>query len=189
MNTGESTDHLTITIDPVEESPIGGVYFLVRASVNGEPLSDVLDVDEFFKSVAPLDSLVATQNKKSSKARLAPITERLPLFNCTCGFFGCGGYYVDVTVTTTALLWESTFIHTSSQPPRRFTFSWENIRTVSEAVIYGIINAMSQYPKTEIGSGVMSGDLAKKLPLYRQQLDNLITITDFKPVTPSLLSG
>ena len=71
-------DQLAVTIAPEEETDYGepalGLY--ASAVVNGQELPEVLDIDVFFEALTG--------------------SGPLPLFTCTCGVFGCGGYYVGV---------------------------------------------------------------------------------------------
>ena len=166
-------DKLTIAIDPAEDnSASNGVFFTVNASINGEALSEWLDVDEFFQSLNLLDDLVAAlyrSRTKTRRAALAPLTKQIPIFNCSCGCFGCGGYSVDVTPTPEALLWESEFAHASqcAQAARReFSLPWSNIRDVAGELLAAIYNVIPQSLSGEVGSAVMSVNLARDFPSF-----------------------
>lgn len=61
-----------------------------------------------------------------------------PMFTCTCGIFGCGGYYVNVSHTSEGILWstERTPFKEFSELPHLnrtiFHFTWEGIVSVAQ---------------------------------------------------------
>lgn len=61
-----------------------------------------------------------------------------PMFTCTCGIFGCGGYYVDVVHDNEAMIWttqQSPYEDKTIKSTNRFVFSWSNIIDFSEKLI------------------------------------------------------
>lgn len=65
---------------------------------------------------------------------------KFPMFTCTCGIFGCGGYYVDVLHTNTTVTWiteQSPFTNASDESSNVFIFSWSNLLNFAEELIRG----------------------------------------------------
>jgi hypothetical protein len=171
----EQQDELTVSFSPVEESHFdkGGVLFLVTASVNGTTLPDVLDVDEFFKSL----SIDLLPTRRSGKRSRLPSAQRYPLFNCTCGVFGCGGYYVDVIIRTDGLIWENIYAtldkHQEPFARWRYVFSWDNIREISGELIAAIHGAQAQSPSGEVRYGDTGVEVTERLPFYLERYQGL----------------
>jgi hypothetical protein len=171
----DGMDELTVSISPAEPNGfLGGVYFLVTASVNGTPLFDYLDVDEFFKSLDP-ESGEGRRNAPR-KGAIGVVTRWLPIFNCDCGVFGCGGYHVDVTLTRDALLWEG-----ASPDPNAiaagtavvYSFPWRNVRDVAGELIAAIYTAQAQSPSGEVRYGTTGVEVTERLPYYLERYEAL----------------
>jgi hypothetical protein len=63
---------------------------------------------------------------------------KYPMFTCTCGIFGCGGYYVDVVHNNETMIWtteQSPFTDSTFKDSNRFVFSWSNIIEFTEELI------------------------------------------------------
>ncbi|WP_052714227.1 hypothetical protein [Paenibacillus dauci] len=85
--------------------------------INGNKLAEdeILVIDEFFDSL------------------LRP--GKYPLFTCTCGIFGCGGYYVEVIHDTHSITWiteQSPFEDQLISTSKEFVFSRNHIVEVAE---------------------------------------------------------
>lgn len=79
---------------------------------------DKLDEEVFFKSL------------------LTP--GRYPMFTCTCGIFGCGGYYVEVIHEDKFVIWlteQTPFEDRSVKSLNTFIFSWDHIINFSEEFV------------------------------------------------------
>jgi len=66
---------------------------------------------------------------------------KYPMFTCTCGIFGCGGYYVDVVHKDKTIIWtthQSPFEDSAIKSTNRFVFLWSNIIDFSEELIRGL---------------------------------------------------
>jgi hypothetical protein len=64
-----------------------------------------------------------------------------PMFTCTCGIFGCGGYYVGVAHDNETMIWttqQSPFEDITLKSTNRFVFSWSNIIDFTEELILGL---------------------------------------------------
>lgn len=63
---------------------------------------------------------------------------KYPMFTCTCGIFGCGGYYVDVAHRDQYIIWsieQNPFEGEMSSPSHIFTFLRSDIiRAASELI-------------------------------------------------------
>src|SRR5579872_4127979 len=90
-------DQWAVTLAPAEgagyNEPTLGLY--AAAVVNGQELPEVLDIGVFFGALT------------GAGVR--------PLFTCTCGVFGCGGYYIGGARTAEAWIWRNRY------PPGRRT--------------------------------------------------------------------
>jgi len=96
--------------------------------INGSKLDEdeVFVVEEFFKSI------------------LNP--GKYPLFTCTCGIFGCGGYYIEVIHEVESVIWlteQSPFDDRTVKSSNKFIFSWEQIFKFSEDLIQKFENLKS----------------------------------------------
>lgn len=62
-----------------------------------------------------------------------------PMFTCTCGIFGCGGYFVNVAHTTKGITWKMENIPLkllqNEKPPTKFHFTWEVITTAAQQLL------------------------------------------------------
>lgn len=60
------------------------------------------------------------------------------MFTCTCGIFGCGGYYIDVIHNNKTMIWtteHSLFTDRTIKSSNRFIFSWSNVIEFTEELI------------------------------------------------------
>ncbi|MFU1795607.1 hypothetical protein ACM1RC_17230 [Paenibacillus azoreducens] len=104
------------------------VEWIISLYINGDKLDEdeVFVEEEFFKSL------------------LSP--RKYPMFTCTCGVFGCGGYYVEVIHESDELIWlteQSPFMDRSIKSSNRFVFSWNQIISFSEELIHKFENLKS----------------------------------------------
>ncbi|RRJ63682.1 hypothetical protein EHV15_12635 [Paenibacillus oralis] len=63
---------------------------------------------------------------------------KYPMFTCTCGIFGCGGYYVDVFYEGDSVIWlteQSPFMDKSIPAANRFVFSRNNMIEFSKQLV------------------------------------------------------
>lgn len=172
-------DKLAVEIEPcLEDAMEGGALFLVHVFVNGEALPDVLDVDVFFNG---LDTgHLGRPERRAGKNRhwKNPIW-RMPPFNCSCGVFGCGGYYVDVTVAPNALIWANHYRSMSlrEEPVKRWRgeFAWENVVAVAGEILAGICVAQARSPNGEVRYGTSGVEVTERLPFYRERRESLKT--------------
>jgi hypothetical protein len=93
--------------------------------------------------------------------------------------FGCSGYYVDVTINPENLVWQSAAdpeSPTALLEPWRYAFAWSHVRSIAEELIVVIQNMAKQNPGSAVGCGVLSVDLAERLPYYMEVLETLNTV-------------
>lgn len=68
------------------------------------------------------------------------------MFTCTCGIFGCGGYYVDVVHNNETMIWtteQSPFMDSTIKSSNIFVFLWTNIIEFTEEFIQGLAELKS----------------------------------------------
>lgn len=62
-----------------------------------------------------------------------------PMFTCTCGIFGCGGYFVNVAHTSEGITWKTErtpFKELQHQEqPTKFNFTWEVITKATQQLL------------------------------------------------------
>lgn len=107
-------------ITKVKGRMISSVDWRLMLYINENKLDEdeVFVVEEFFKSL------------------LNP--GRYPLFTCSCGVFGCGGYYVEVVHETEGIIWlteQSPFNDHTIESSNKFIFSWVQIIKFSKGLI------------------------------------------------------
>lgn len=71
---------------------------------------------------------------------------KYPMFTCTCGIFGCGGYYVEVIHGGERVIWlteQSPFEDRSLKSSNKFVFSWYQIISFSEELLHKFENLNS----------------------------------------------
>lgn len=152
-------DRLDVSISPFEdnEAPFGGIVFTVTAAVNGRSLPDWLDVDEFFNALGR--------------------SGRLPIFNCSCGVLGCGGYFVDVQSAADCWVWANRYSGewASIKPfdECRFVFPWRNVREAAGLLLAMLYTITAQRPGEPVYSATTGLDLAERLPYYVDKYNSL----------------
>ncbi|MBI5930607.1 MAG: hypothetical protein HY862_14965 [Chloroflexi bacterium] len=74
---------------------------------------------------------------------------RIPLFNCQCGFFGCGGYYVDVECTDEAWILRNRYDPNTEKLQQEFEYriSWEQVKQVADTMIAELRTIKQQEPE------------------------------------------
>ncbi|MDQ0170080.1 hypothetical protein [Paenibacillus tundrae] len=107
-------------ITKVKGRMIPSVDWRLMLYINENKLDEdeVFVVEEFYKSL------------------LSPGT--YPLFTCSCGVFGCGGYYVEVVHETERIIWlteQSPFNDHTIESSNKFIFSWVQIMKFSKGLI------------------------------------------------------
>lgn len=158
-------DTLSVSISPYEANlALDGYVFTVTAIVNGRSLPDWLDVDEFFSSLHQ--------------------SGRLPIFNCSCGCLGCGGYYMDVHAEARSVTWANRY-KTDGKREAPFDdcfyrFAREDIRNAAGELLATLYTITGQNPGAEVRSGTTGVDLAERLPYYQQQYDSLQLMSGFE---------
>ncbi|WP_238650853.1 hypothetical protein [Paenibacillus piscarius] len=87
---------------------------------------------------------------------------QLPMYTCSCGIFGCGGFYVHVSYKDQGVMWE-----TEQSAYRKFMFTRENVRCVAQK----LIKELSALNDLRTASGLQT---YHNLDSYRAKLDGFI---------------
>ena len=151
-------DQLTVTFAPAEgvgyNEPTLGLY--ASAVVNGQELPEVLDIDVFFEALAG--------------------TGVLPLFTCTCGVFGCGGYYIGVVCTAEAWIWRNRYAPDDAPNPAHvievgeLRFAWPEVRSVATDLLATLHTLQREKPGVRLMAASTGIDLRDRLDHYEEQV-------------------
>ncbi|WP_430883362.1 hypothetical protein [Fusibacter sp. JL216-2] len=145
----------------VEESPVSntGSAIFVTLVADGKKMEDILDIHEFYRSLS---------NEGVFE-----------YFTCTCGIFGCGGFYSKVKHTESAYVLENLYApendFVEDEMLESFTYevSWSNILEVAEEVYKSIEAYFSNNVGGELTVGVAGGYLKPYLSEFRNQTDTV----------------
>jgi hypothetical protein len=142
-------DHIKITIE--HETEDEGATF-IHVYINGNALPGILNIEAFFA--------------------IKQAEELVPLFTCGCGIFECGGYYVDVSPTDTALILHNGYhrFNRSVQSPFEYFLDWQQVRDIAQEIITYLEKIHERNPRAHITTGYAGGNLLDHLPDYRKSL-------------------
>ncbi len=151
-------DQLAVTIAPAEgvgdNEPTLGLY--ATAGVNGQDLPEVLDIDAFFEALTG--------------------SGPLPLFTCTCGAFGCGGYYIGVAHGEDAWIWRNRYPPEDDPNPAHVTevgelrFAWTEVRAVATDLLATLHTLQRDKPGVRLMAASTGIDLRDRLGHYEEQV-------------------
>jgi hypothetical protein len=151
-------DQLVVTIAPGEgagyNEPTLGLY--ASAVVNGRELPDVIDIDVFFEALTG--------------------SGPLPLFTCTCGVFGCGGYYVGVARDDSAWIWRNRYAPDDEPNLGHVTevgelrFAWPEVRAVATDLLATLRALQRDKPGVRLMAASTGIDLRNRLDHYEEQV-------------------
>lgn len=113
--------------------PIVDWKLLLYINENKLEEDEVFVVEEFFKSI------------------LSPGI--YPLFTCSCGVFGCGGYYVEVIHEAERIIWlteQSPFSDQTIESSNKFIFSWAQIIEFSRELLQEFEHLKSMMSSNEL---------------------------------------
>ena len=145
-------DLLKIAIELEKANPVDSSAVFIQVNINGNDLPKILNVEEFF----------------TLKERKGLV----PLFTCGCGDFGCGGYYVDVTCTDSALILRNSYhrFNRSLQSTFEYHLDWQQVKGIAEEIIACLQKIQELDPQAYVTSGYVGGNLIERLPDYRRSL-------------------
>ncbi len=151
-------DQLAVTIAPEEETghgePALGLY--ASAVVNGQELPHVLDIDVFFEALTG--------------------SGPLPLFTCTCGVFGCGGYYIGVAYGDNAWIWRNRYAPDDEPNPGHIMevgelrFAWPEVRAMAMDLLTTLRALQRDKPGVRLMVAYTGVDLRGRLDHYAEQV-------------------
>ena len=128
------------------------VQYSLGAQINGNDLPGILNVDAFF----------AIEQKN----------ELFPLFTCGCGDFDCGGYYVNVSCTDTALILRNGYHRFNQFLESEFEYQldWPQVRYIAEEILTYLQKIHKRNPEAYITSGYGGENLIDSMPDFHQSL-------------------
>jgi len=146
-----------------EESPASndGIGVSATLMLNYAPLPYVLDINQFFEAVVLIS--------------WSPV--RLPLFTCTCGVFGCGGYYVDVECTTQAWVLRNRY-HPDTEElleEMEYWLSWRQVHEVADELVTVLRAVHAHRPTAQLTSGAHGQNLVAKMEAYNTCVGRLMS--------------
>lgn len=151
-------DQLAVTLAPAEgagyNEPTLGLY--AAAVVDGLELPEVLDSDVFSEALTG--------------------TGVLPLFTCTCGVFGCGGYYSGVAHTADAWIWRNRYPPDAAPNPAHVMevgelgFAWPQVRAVATDLLATLHRLQRDKPGVRLTAASTGIDLRDRLAYYEEQV-------------------
>jgi hypothetical protein len=153
-------DNIQIQIE-MEKSPASNnaLSIFVQLLINNKKMNDILDIDAFF------DLLI---NQGAS-----------PLFTCTCGNFGCSGYYVQILHQDKGILLKNSYYPDAQWNREKviekfeYFICWNNVNHIAKKLLRFLNQVVKQYPHFEIYSGVFGLNLVEKIPLYKEYIFKL----------------
>lgn len=140
-------DHIEIAIER-DKNDDGAIF--VRFQINGDDLPGILNIEAFFA--------INQEN------------EFVPLFTCGCGDFGCGGYYVSISYTDTALILQNSYHRFNHYLESEFEYQldWQQVRNIAEEIITYLEKIQARNSKTIVTSGYGPINLIEYIPDFRQ---------------------
>ncbi|MFC3801923.1 hypothetical protein [Cohnella sp. GCM10012308] len=120
------------------------VYLLVNEVKINEDADEVFVISEFFNSLA-------TDGK-------------FPMFTCSCGVFGCGGFYIDVHHKRRIVTWI-----TEQSTDKKHVFTSENIRFVAEELIRKLSEVNDLRIKNDMKANYDIQAFTSQLELFRSR--------------------
>ncbi|HEX9135131.1 MAG TPA: hypothetical protein VF844_22825 [Ktedonobacteraceae bacterium] len=140
-------DRIKITIEQANGDD-GAIF--IRVKINDNDLPGILNVEAFF----------AIKQKN----------ELVPLFTCGCGDFDCGGYYVNVSCTDTALILRNSYhrFNQSRQSEFEYNLDWQQVRNIAEKILTYLEKIHERNPKAYVTSGYVGDNLIDRLPKFRK---------------------
>lgn len=144
-------DRIKITI---EQEEIGNgpkfIQVFIRVYMNGNDLPGILNIEEFF-IIKREGGLVA-------------------LFTCSCGDFGCGGYYVSISCTDTALTLHNSYhrFNRSLQSEFKYHLDKQEVRGVAEEILNYLQKIHERNPRAYVTTGYTGGNLIDRIPDYQK---------------------
>jgi hypothetical protein len=121
-----------------EKSPVGGISVFTDVHFGERKMEDILDIAVFFRAL-----------EKDG---------RQPLFTCSCGCFGCGGYYTDVECTEKAWILRNKYHPLGEKHLESFEYhvSWEQVASVADLIKDYVMQVARDNPGVMIMSGTIS---------------------------------
>ncbi len=126
-------DRIKITIEQANGDD--GAMF-IGVQINDNDLPGILNVEAFFA--------IKQEN------------ELVPLFTCSCGDFDCGGYFVNVSCTDTALILRNSYHRFNQSLESEFAYhlDWQQVRNVAEEILTYLEKIHEGNPKAYVTSGL-----------------------------------
>lgn len=128
---------LDITIEQ-SKSGVGGCSLDVELYADREAMDDIVDIEVLFAAIKT--------------------DGHYPLFTCSCGCFGCGGYYVDVACRDDFWILRNKYDPNSDKLIAEFEyrFPWEQVFIAITKIRDCIRAILTDWPNERILSGISS---------------------------------
>ncbi len=131
-----------------EQVDNGALFIQVR--INDNDLPGILNIEAFFV-IKESNGLV-------------------PLFTCGCGDFECGGFYVNISCTDTALILQNSYhrVNRSLQSEFEYHLDWQQVSTMAQEIFIYLQKLHMRDPQAYVTTGYSGENLLNRLPDYRK---------------------
>lgn len=132
----------------IEQEYVDDGAMFISVYINGSIMPNILDVEAFF-AIKQQNGLV-------------------PLFTCGCGDFDCGGYYVNVSCTDTALVLHNSYhrFNRTLQSQFQYHLDWQEVRGVAEEILVYLQEIHKRNPQAYVTTGHGGENLLNRVPDY-----------------------
>lgn len=137
-----------------EESPASnnGIGIWVQVAAGEYVFPDILDIDAFFCAI------------ETGERGL------VPLFTCSCGSFGCGGYYIASEPHADGWVWANHYhpLEETLIRETRHLVAWADVRRAVGELVATLDEIQHAHPQAELFSGTYGLDLSTRIAGYEE---------------------
>jgi len=144
-----------------EESPAAenmlSLYFEIE--FHQKKMPDIIDIDELF-SIVSEDGYI-------------------PVFTCSCGSFGCGGYYIRIFKKDKGLVLKNSYRPVENPAERdiistfQYEISWKELYALLREVYEKCREVRNAFPACGMCSGAYGKDISKQMNQYELVLEEV----------------
>ncbi|MHB8597250.1 MAG: hypothetical protein ACYDER_10605 [Ktedonobacteraceae bacterium] len=134
----------------IEQEQVDNGALFIQGRINDTDLPGIFNVEAFFAI-------------KESKGLV-------PLFTCGCGIFGCGGYFVNISCTDTALILQNSYhrFNRSLQAEFEYHLDWQQVSNIAQEIFSYLQKLYERNPQAYVTTGYGGENLLNHLPDFRK---------------------